>query len=146
MQYKSLEDARGKSASNKGKKPNAIEQHKQQEKDRQALIKHQQADLKARKHGEEEDRKKAIKTERCAHAHLQLQHLTPSMKLLHSRMGGCVTKRRSATPSAAATHTEGRSLILCQHPCLRAQPQHALPALCALLSIIAACACRGRWS
>ena len=88
MQYKSLEDARGKSASNKGKKPNAIEQHKQQEKDRQALIKQQQADLKARKHGEEEDRKKAIKTERCAHAHLQLEHLTSSNTSLQS--GGCV--------------------------------------------------------
>ena len=68
-QYKALSDARGKSAaSNSSKKPNAIEQQKQQQKEVQALVKQQQTDAKARRHEGEEDRKKAIKSERCARA------------------------------------------------------------------------------
>ena len=66
MQFRNLVERRGKSSGSKERKPNAIEQHKAAERERQQAQKESEQEAKARKHDEVEGMKKAAKDERCA--------------------------------------------------------------------------------
>jgi hypothetical protein len=61
-------ESRGKTSSDGAKRLNAVEQQKLREKEGKALLKQQKADEEAKRHEEQEARKRAAKEERCGFA------------------------------------------------------------------------------
>lgn len=73
VQYRDLVQARSKGSAGKHKAPNAVEQQKARDKEIKAALKEQKASSAAKKHDEDEARKRTIKEERCARPAPQLR-------------------------------------------------------------------------